>query len=674
MKDFFISYNSHDRRWAEWIAWHLEEENYSVVIQDWDFTGNWVVNMDRAMCDAQRTIAVLSPQYINALYTQSEWANAFRLDPTGEKDLLIPLRIAPVEPTGILAQIVYTDLVGRSEAEARELLLKRVRGERGKPVMRPGFPGELPQTGNVPPRVVPQKPPYPAAIEDEQRLRRVSEIIVRWRAKYAAKAALLRSSAERARAWKQSPPLELDDEVVELVNFAAIVARDLQALPVSELEFASSYGLRVHPTVFWGQALSTAISLDLRPEERAALEKVNQQRKKLGLPVPDVGVSFDFEMITRVLESAFELTRFDIGNLPRGYIQATRPVSGNLGQYKTLFIVRGDEDPGLQLVTGDSNFESLGSFVARNLSLHALCAHRNGEGSLDLVAEDSQHVYYWERSSPHPVLQCPRDHMTLDALFLSDEPAAHVARIDSHGVLALLSPQDGCQTLGQLDQEAGLKDACIWIDPLDKEAWYVITTTDDIEVRSWLRGHLASTRSSESLWSKEAFREQLDGTVNWHSNSSLALGTLDGLPCLLVERAALGGSVICFLDPKTLATIRQPLVIREQVAAINVAAGHWLVVTLLKSGDKIQNKILVWDLRSEHDHAAGGAFPRLGNVYFPFVVSETRDSFQTLQVFQALDPHMPRPESYQLCRFDWPSCKVQVLKHFSDLRISPVEL
>ena len=37
-KDFFISYNKADRKWAEWIAWHLEESGgYSVAIQAWDF-------------------------------------------------------------------------------------------------------------------------------------------------------------------------------------------------------------------------------------------------------------------------------------------------------------------------------------------------------------------------------------------------------------------------------------------------------------------------------------------------------------------------------------------------------------------------------------------------------------------------------------------------------------
>ena len=31
--DFFISYISVDRAWAEWIAWALEEAGYSTIIQ-----------------------------------------------------------------------------------------------------------------------------------------------------------------------------------------------------------------------------------------------------------------------------------------------------------------------------------------------------------------------------------------------------------------------------------------------------------------------------------------------------------------------------------------------------------------------------------------------------------------------------------------------------------------
>lgn len=36
MKDFFVSYNKADRRWAEWVAWQLEEAGYTTMLQAWD--------------------------------------------------------------------------------------------------------------------------------------------------------------------------------------------------------------------------------------------------------------------------------------------------------------------------------------------------------------------------------------------------------------------------------------------------------------------------------------------------------------------------------------------------------------------------------------------------------------------------------------------------------------
>ena len=32
-KNFFISYNHRDSAWAEWIAWQLENDGYSTIIQ-----------------------------------------------------------------------------------------------------------------------------------------------------------------------------------------------------------------------------------------------------------------------------------------------------------------------------------------------------------------------------------------------------------------------------------------------------------------------------------------------------------------------------------------------------------------------------------------------------------------------------------------------------------------
>ncbi len=143
MKDFFISYSSADKDWAEWIAWQLEEAHYAIVIQAWDFRpgSNFVLEMQKAATEAQRTIAVLSQNYVNALFTQPEWAAAFGQDPTSKDGRLLPVRIAPFKTEGMLRPIVYIDLVDCDEAQAKEALLKGVSFQRAKPAIAPGFPG-----------------------------------------------------------------------------------------------------------------------------------------------------------------------------------------------------------------------------------------------------------------------------------------------------------------------------------------------------------------------------------------------------------------------------------------------------------------------------------------------------------------------------------------------------
>ena len=78
MKNFFISYNKADLAWAEWIAWQLEEAGYTTVLQVWDFRpgSNFVLEMQRGTAQAERTIAVLSPDYLEARFAQPEWAAA----------------------------------------------------------------------------------------------------------------------------------------------------------------------------------------------------------------------------------------------------------------------------------------------------------------------------------------------------------------------------------------------------------------------------------------------------------------------------------------------------------------------------------------------------------------------------------------------------------------------
>src|SRR5690242_1037555 len=119
--DFFISYNRNDEPWAEWIAWVLKEARHSIVLQKWHFLPgqDFVLQMQKATLESKHTIAVLSNHYLNAEFTAPEWTAAFARDPKGSARTLIPVRIAPCDPPGMLATRIYIDLVGRDEQTAR---------------------------------------------------------------------------------------------------------------------------------------------------------------------------------------------------------------------------------------------------------------------------------------------------------------------------------------------------------------------------------------------------------------------------------------------------------------------------------------------------------------------------------------------------------------------------
>jgi Tfp pilus assembly protein PilF len=151
--DFFISYAADDRGWAEWIAWQLEAAGYRTALQAWDFApgDDFVSQMAAALSGAKRILVVLSPAYAATNFAAAEWQGALARDPTGTEGRLLPVRVAPMEPPGLLATRIYLDLVGVDEASAATRLLEAVRGgKRGKPSLAPAFP---PRTGRSSPGV-----------------------------------------------------------------------------------------------------------------------------------------------------------------------------------------------------------------------------------------------------------------------------------------------------------------------------------------------------------------------------------------------------------------------------------------------------------------------------------------------------------------------------------------
>ncbi len=143
--DFFISYTTVDQPWAEWMAWHLEDAGYQILIQAWDFVpgSDWRIKMEEGIAQAARTIAVLSVSYLSSVYGGEEWRAARAADPEGLARKLLPIRVEDCERPGVLRTLVSIDLFGMAAGEARRCLLEEIQRAlkgRAKPDVEPEFP------------------------------------------------------------------------------------------------------------------------------------------------------------------------------------------------------------------------------------------------------------------------------------------------------------------------------------------------------------------------------------------------------------------------------------------------------------------------------------------------------------------------------------------------------
>ncbi len=149
-RDFFISYASSDKQWAEWIGNQLEGAGYGVILEAWDFRPgmNVVLEADQAISHADCVLLVLSRAYLESYTTSAQWSAAFQ-----SQRRLLPVRVEQCEVGNLLGPLVSIDLVALAEVEARERLLAGVSQKRLKPanVAFPrqatvAFPGPFPAT------------------------------------------------------------------------------------------------------------------------------------------------------------------------------------------------------------------------------------------------------------------------------------------------------------------------------------------------------------------------------------------------------------------------------------------------------------------------------------------------------------------------------------------------
>jgi hypothetical protein len=149
-RDVFISYVDADRDWAEWMAYTLEDAGYPVRIRSWDMVAgsNFILDLQNFIGSATVIIAVTSRNSVASPQVSSEWQAAYTNDPDGIARKLVPVLIDPVEPPGVLREVVSVSLAGLDESAAARRLLDGVSGAlrgRAKPPVAPTFPSAPPR-------------------------------------------------------------------------------------------------------------------------------------------------------------------------------------------------------------------------------------------------------------------------------------------------------------------------------------------------------------------------------------------------------------------------------------------------------------------------------------------------------------------------------------------------
>jgi len=157
MAKIFVSHNSADKDWANWIGFVLEDLGHEPAIDRWEIgpggdIGAW---MDQKLADADHCLCVCSPNYFGKLYSDWERRSALWVSKTERPGFVFPVLVEKCELPPLMAPILQCRLFeATDEAKAVELLKSYLQPD-GRPTSRPAFPA---RTKGSPPAFPPSRP------------------------------------------------------------------------------------------------------------------------------------------------------------------------------------------------------------------------------------------------------------------------------------------------------------------------------------------------------------------------------------------------------------------------------------------------------------------------------------------------------------------------------------
>lgn len=488
---------------------------------------------------------------------------------------------------------------------------------------------------------------YPALYEDRQRLALARKLLLDWRHEYGGRREELEAAAKRARVFQRTRDRISRRAALELARLADSVVRAMTAIPIRDLEFATHYGLAVHPSIFGGLAHLVITSA------RDRFEKVEQ-------PEHD---EYAFELMARVLESAGSMLTFRPDALPQGFVEPSAAIDEAAVAAATgLLLARQPTSKELALIELTERPRVVGALVARSLDLHVDAARRLSDGTLEVVASDLQFRYRWSSGGSRPKAQYGHEPLLFAAL-PSITPGASPVIGTIDGAASELYLDSSSSPLINGDGRREWVAGALWNDPDELDATYLLHLVND--------GHMRSVRlGPEGLRTERALDDICEHPLLGRSplsrfDTEIYLANVEGFPCAMIIRHSPRSRLVLCVHPVSLKQLAPLRRLDGKFLDFTVVAGRWLVASHYGVSDG-EALLSVFDLTSGADRAAVKLkYSGTDTIDVLSICTRTtgRDAFEAWFVQHLLYP----ANGQRLCRWLYPDNRFE---EFPDLPVS----
>lgn len=122
--DFFISYSTANEAAAREVAAILDNLGKTYIVQFRDFAQqNFVNAMNEGLAQAERLIALYSPEYVASHHCMAEWGVFYNRDPSSAQRRIVAFKLEDVDLKPLMKPIVFCDL-SRLTGAARQAAIR----------------------------------------------------------------------------------------------------------------------------------------------------------------------------------------------------------------------------------------------------------------------------------------------------------------------------------------------------------------------------------------------------------------------------------------------------------------------------------------------------------------------------------------------------------------------